>query len=186
MFGLAGKWKRHSQDRLQRLAKSIEAIEERDRQLVVESSQVDHLREEGAASLYRLCREFVDDLNRRLAEPALMLDPPEWTAESFHESGPNLIQISLRGRLLQFEYESTDEPYSTEDFRHRYVLRGDVRSFNQNFLEHDTVDEQQIFFCPHNEVAAGADASWHFFDVRTYRTGHVSLDYLASELERLL
>jgi len=149
--------------------------------MVAESSQVDHLREEGAAVLYRLCREFVDDLNRRLPEPALLLDPPEWTAESFHESGPNLIQISLRGRLLQLEYESTDEPYSTEDFRHRYVLRGDVHSFNQNFLEHDTVDEQQIFYCPQDDEAA-----WHFFDGRTYRTGRVSLDYLAAELERLL
>jgi hypothetical protein len=181
LFGSAGKWKRHSQDRLQRLAKSIEAIEERDREMVVESSLVDHLRAEGAANLYKLCREFVDDLNRRLPEPALMLDPPEWTEESFHESGPNLIQISLRGRLLQFEYESTDEPYSTEDFRHRYVLRGDVRSFNQNFLEHDTVDEQEIYYCPQDD-----GAFWHFFDVRTYRTGRVSLDYLAAELERLL
>ena len=68
MFGLAGKWKRHSQDRLQRLAKSIEAIEERDRQAVDESSQVDKLRDEGAAALYGLCREFVDNLNRRLPE----------------------------------------------------------------------------------------------------------------------
>ena len=152
--------------------------------MVDESSQVDHLRDEGAAALYRLCREFVDDLNGRLPEPALSLDPPEWTAESFHDSGPNLIQISLRGRLLQFEYESTDEPYCSEDFRHRYVLRGDVRSFNQNFLEHDTVDEQQIFYCPVHDGHEGA--VWHFFDVRTYRTGTVSLDYLAAELERLL
>jgi hypothetical protein len=178
---LGGRWKGHSQDRLDRLARSIESIAERDRELVDESAQVDKHREEGAAKLYALCREFVDGLNKRLQEPALMLDPPEWTPESFHESGPNLIQISLRGRLLQLEYESTDEPYSTEDFRERYVLRGDVRSFNQNFLEHDTVDEQQIFFCPLESGAA-----WHFFDPRTYRTGLVSLDYLASELERLL
>jgi hypothetical protein len=184
LFGLAGKWRRHSQDRLQRLAKSIEAIEERDRQMADESSQVDKLRDDGAAALYGLCREFVDNLNRRLPEPALLLDPPEWTRESFHESGPNLIQISLRGRLLQLEYEATDEPFCTEDFRYRYVLRGDVRSFNQNFLEHDTVDEQQIFYCPGNDGDEGA--SWHFFEVRTYRTGKVSLDYLASELERLL
>jgi len=113
---LAGKWKRHPQDRLERLAKSIEAIEERDRQMVDESSQVDKLREEGAAALYALCREFVNDLNRRLPEPALLLDPPEWTPESFHESGPNLIQISLRGRLLQLEYEATDEPSAQRIF----------------------------------------------------------------------
>ena len=86
--------------------------------------------------------------------------------------------------MLQFEFEATEEPYSTEDFRQRYVLHGDVRSFNQNFLEHDTVDEQQIFFCPNDHGAEGS--AWHFFDVRTYRTGLVSLDYLAAELERLL
>ena len=181
MFGLGGKWKRHSGDRLERLARSIEAIAERDRQFVDESSLVDKHREEGAAQLYALCREFVDNLNQIMAEPALVLDPPSWSAESFRESGPNLIQISLRGRLLQLEYESTEEPWCTEDFRHRYVLRGDVRSFNQNFLEQDTVDEQQIFFCPLESGSA-----WHFFDTRTYRTGLVSLDYLASELERLL
>jgi hypothetical protein len=163
------------------LARAIEAIAEQDQQRLDESSLVDRHRSDGAASLYKLCREFVDDLNGRLPETALILDPAEWSAESFRETGPNLIQISLRGRLLQFEYESTDEPYSTEDFRHRYVLRGDVRSFNQHFLEHDTVDEQHIYYCP-DEGGSG----WHFFDVRTYRTGRVSMDYLASELERLL
>jgi len=123
----------------------------------------------------------VDELNGRLTQPALVLDPPDWNADSFRDSGANLLQISLRGRLLQLEYAATDEPYSSEDFRHRYVLRGGVRSFNQNFLEQDTVDEQQIFYCPHD-----TGATWHFFDARTYRTGLLSLDYLASELERLL
>lgn len=178
---MAGKWKRRSQDRLDRLARAIEANAGRDLRLVEESSLVDKLREEGAADLYAICRSFVDELNRRLPEPALVLDPAQWVPENFHDSGPNLLQISLRGRLLQLEFEATDEAYSTEDFRQRYVLRGDVRSFNQNFLEHDTVDEQQIFDCPHE-----AGASWHFFDTRTYRTGLVTINHLASEMERLL
>jgi hypothetical protein len=175
------KWKRRSHDRLGRLAAAIEAIAAQDQKLIDESSQVERLREQGSAALYKLCREFVDDLNARLTRPALDLDPSEWKDGSFDDSGPNLLQISLRGRLLQIEYAATDEPYSSEDFRHRYVLRGGVRSFNQDFLERDTVDEQQIFYCP-NE--SGAD--WHFFDARTYRTGLLSIDYLAMELERLL
>ncbi len=175
------KWKRRSQDRLTRLAQEIEAIEGRDQSLIDESAQVDRLRGEGAAGLYAVCRKFVDEVNGKLKEPALVLDPPEWTTESFDDSRPNLLQISLRGRLLQVEFAATDEPYSTEEYRHRYVLQGAVRSFNQNFLERDTVDEQMIFFCAHE-----ADPKWHFFDPRTYRSGLFSMDYLATELERLL
>jgi hypothetical protein len=123
----------------------------------------------------------VDDLNTRLSQPALVLDPPEWKEGTFDDAGAHLFQISLRGRLLQIEFSATEEPYCTEEFRHRYVLRGGVRSFNQNFLERDTVDEQAIFYCPH-----GAGDAWHFFDARTYRTGAVDADYFAVELERLL
>lgn len=142
---------------------------------------MERLREEGGAALYRICRDFVDELNSRLSQPALVLDPPDWNPENFDEDGANLYQISLRGRLLQIEFSATDEPYSTEEFRRRYVLRGGVRSFNQKFLDRDTVDEQMIFYCPHESGAA-----WHFFDARTYRTGLVTADYLATEMERLL
>jgi hypothetical protein len=178
---LAVKWKRRSPDRLGRLAQAIEAIAGHDQKLIDENSLVDSLRREGAAGLHLLCREFVDDLNARLTRPSLVLDPPEWDPVNFDEDTPNLFQISLRGRLLQLEFAATDEAFSTEDFRHRYTLRGGVRSFNQDFLEQDTVDEQQIFYC-HTETG---DA-WHFFDARTYRTGRLSVDYLAAELERLL
>jgi len=181
LFGSAVKWRRHPKDRLDRLAQAIEAIAGRDQRLIDENAVVDQLRLRGAASLYQLCRAFVDNLNGRLTQPALVLDPPEWTDESFDDARPNLLQISLRGRLLQLEYAATEEAYSTEDFRQRYVLRGGVRSFNQNFLEHNTVDEQQIFYCP-----GETGAEWHFFDVRTYRTGILTVDYLAAELERLL
>jgi hypothetical protein len=146
-----------------------------------ESSQVDRIRAEGAASLYGMCRKFVDELNGKLKEPILVLDPPQWNPDSFDDSRVNLLQISLRGRLLQIEFAATDEPYCTEDYRHRYVLEGAVHSFNQNFLERDTVDEQMIFFCAHEAVPV-----WHFFDPRTYRNGLVTMEYLASELERLL
>jgi hypothetical protein len=182
---LAVKWKRSTEDRLIRLAEKIEKVASQDQKAIDEGAEVDRLREEGAAGLYRLCRDFVDDLNSRLSQPALIIDPPDWGADSFRDGGTNLFQISLRGRLLQLEFTSTDEPYSTEDFRHRYVLRGGVRSFNQNFLEQDTVDEQHIFFCAGGDHP-GIGPAWHFFDARTYRTGLLSADYLAAEMERLL
>jgi hypothetical protein len=61
------------------------------------------------------------------------------------------------------------------------VLRGAVHSFNQDLLEHNTIDEQSIFYCPN---ANGAE--WHYFDERTYRTGRVGEDYLITEMQRVL
>ena len=160
---------------MKRLAETIEALAGRDQSLVEESTLVDMLRDQGATALHKLCKDFVDALNIQLTQPALVLDPGDWHEDSFNDAGSNLLQISLRGRLLQLEFEPTEEPYSSEDFRLPYVLRGGVRSFNQDLLEHDTVDEQQIYFCPSDTGAA-----WHYFDARTYRSGVLTEDYLAA------
>jgi hypothetical protein len=61
------------------------------------------------------------------------------------------------------------------------VLHGSFRSFNQESLEKNRMEEQRLFCCPLREAPV-----WHFFDARTYRTGNVDSDYLAAELERLL
>jgi hypothetical protein len=178
---LDAKWKRKPPDRLSRLAKAIEAIGERDRMQVGESTRVDRLRAQGAVDLHEICRKFVDNINAKLSEPAVLLDPPVFSPEHYSDSGANLFQISLRGRLLQLEFEATEELYSRDDFRQPYVLRGAVRSFNQDLLDQHGVDEQMIFYCPQN-----GNAAWYFLDGRTYRSGRVSEDYLISEMERLL
>ena len=181
MFGLAAKWKRRRPDRLSRLAEAIEAIGERDRKLIDESTHVDRLRSRGAVDLYGLCRVFVDKVNGKLAEPAIVLDPPAFAERNYNDGGVNLFQINLRGRLLQLEFAATDELYEEDDFRRPYILRGSVRSFNQDLLDHNGVDEQMIFYCPDGDAA-----HWFFLDGRTYRTGLLSEEYLAYELERLL
>ena len=137
MFGLVAKWKRHRPDRLSRLAEAIEAIGERDRKLIEESTHVDRLRSRGAADLYAICRIFVDKVNARLSEPAILLDPPAFGERNYHDGGPNLFQINLRGRLLQIEFAATGELYEADDFRQPYVLRGSVRSFNQELLDQE-------------------------------------------------
>ena len=180
MFGLAAKWKRNRPDRLTRLAKAIEAVAERDRKLIEESAHVELLRARGAADLHAICRVFVDKVNGRLSDEAILLDPPSFPEGSFDDD-KNLFQINLRGRLLQIEFTATNDLYENDDFRLPYVLRGTVRSFNQDLLEHNTVDEQSIFYCPY---AGGA--AWHYFDERTYRTGRVAEDYLITEMERVL
>ena len=181
MFGWAVKWKKNQPDRLTRLAKAIEAVAETDRQVIAESAEVDRLRSRGAVELHRVCRAFVDDLNGRLTEPAMRLDPPSFTEENYHDQGLNLFQINLRGRVLQIEFEPTAELHEDDDFRKPYVLRGAVRSYNQDQLEHSSIDEQMIFYCPASDTA-----HWYFFDGRTYRSGRLTEHYLVSEMEKLL
>jgi hypothetical protein len=131
--------------------------------------------------LYKICRGFVDDVNSNLSEPSVVLDPPAYSLENFNDTGPNLFQINIRGRLLQIEFESTDQLYSNEDFRRPYVLRGFVRAFNQESLDHHIIDEQLVFCCPKADQPL-----WYFFDSRTYRSGVVRQDYLITEMERLI
>jgi hypothetical protein len=181
LFGWAANWKRNRPDRLSRLAKAIEAIADTDRRLIDESTRVDRLRSRGALDLHRICRAFVDKVNGKLAESAILLDPPLYSEGNYNDGGINLFQINLRGRILQIEFRATEELYEDDDFRHPYVLRGAVRSFNQDLLEHGTVEEKMIFYCPTDETAF-----WYFFDGRTYRTGRVAENYLVSEMERLL
>jgi hypothetical protein len=185
LFGLAARWKRNRPNRLEELARAIEAIGDDDRRLLDESVRVERLRQQGAGDLYEICRDFVDTLNARLSTPALTLDPPHYSNESYPDGAPALFQINLRGRLLQIEFQTTDELSSTEDFRRPYVLYGTVRSFNQDFLAHDTVDEKALFYCmegnPENRCAR-----WHYFDSRTYASGALTRDFLVGEMARLL
>lgn len=181
MFGWAAIWKRNRPDRLTRLAKAISAVAETDRKLIDESTRVDRLRSRGALDLHRICRAFVDKVNDKLPETAILLDPPSFSEGNYNDGGINLFQINLRGRILQIEFSPTAELYEDDDFRRPYVLRGAVRSFNQDLLDRGSVDEQMIFYCPTDDTAF-----WYFFDGRTYRTGRVAENYLVSEMERLL
>ena len=181
MFGSAARWKRTRPDRLTRLARAIDLLGERDQNLVDESARVDRLRIRGATELHAICRAFTEALNGRLSKPSVMLDPADYSAQRYSDTAPGLFQINLRGRLLQIRFQATEEPYSREDFRRPYVLHGAVRSFNQDFLDHNTVDEKAIFYCTEEE-----DGRWYYFDTRTYRTGQLTQDFLVAELEQLL
>ena len=178
---MAAIWKKRRPDRLTRLARAIEAIGEQDRRLIDESTRVDRLRTQGAIDLHAICRKFVSALNGKLSEPAVLLDPAEYMGGNYRDGHKNLFQINLRGRLLQIEFETTEELHSTEDFQRPYILRGAVRSFNQELLDRNTVDEQAIFYCPREDAAY-----WYYFDSRTYRSGRVGEDFLTAEMERLL
>ena len=143
--------------------------------------QADRIRPVGALALYLLCREFVDGVNAKLSQSAVTLDPPAWSADQFNDDGVNLIQINLRGRLLQLTFQSPDQLESTEDFSKPYVLEGAVRSFNQDLLDLNRIDEQQIYFC-----VKGGEGKWYFNDRRLYRIGLLNQDFFIGELEQLL
>jgi hypothetical protein len=181
LFGLAVRFRKNNPDRLTRLAAAIEALGDRDRELVEETRRVAGLRVRGAAELHELCQDFVARINEKLSTPALVFSPREFREQSFNDQGPNLFQINLRGRLLQVEFHASEELFSTDDFKLPYVLRGAVRSFNQESLNSNSMDEQMIFYCPTGDLPA-----WHFIDGRSYRTGRVDADYLTDCLERLL
>jgi hypothetical protein len=139
------------------------------------------MRTEGAAGLHDICSRFVDALNGRLTEPALLLDPPDYSEGLYNDGGTNLFQINLRGRLLQIEFNATDELYSTEEFHRPYILQGSIRSFNQDLLDRNVLAEQTIFYCPRD-----GRGQWFYFDCRTYRTGLITPDFLATEMQRLV
>lgn len=146
-----------------------------------ENGRIDRLRAEGGVTLHGMCRQFVEALNERLTTPALLLDPPEFSTGCFRDAGPNLFQISLRGRLMMIEFAATEEPFSTDDFRRPYILRGSLRGLNQDLLDRHLVSEKHLFFC-----LSGETGYWHYLDTRSYRTGRLGADLLVAEMERLI
>ncbi len=92
-----------------------------------------------------------------------------------------MIQMNVRGRILQVEFEATPELVSTEDFRIPYTLQGSVRAFSQELLDKDIVEEQLLFFTLEKPAPL-----WRFFEARTYRSGPFDRDYLTSLMEQLI
>ena len=167
--------------RLKRLAKEIEALADKDEDTLRYSREISALRRRAAAELFALCSGFVEAINRLLPRPEVELDPADFSEQSFQEEAPNLIQINVRGRILQVEFGTTPELVSTEDFRIPYTLCGAVRAFNQALLDKDLIEEQLIFYTIEKQKRM-----WRFFDARTYRSGGLDQEYLIGLMEQLL
>jgi len=168
-------------DRLKRLAQSIDALVEKDEERLKRTTEMLALRRKAAAQLHRVCAEFAGAVNGLTAKTVLNLDPPSFQAEAFRDGDVNLFQLNARGRILQIEFEATEELTSSEDFRIPYALHGAVRGFNQELLEQNLVREQLLFY-----TIEKTGPMWRFFDARTYRTGPFDQDYLIGLLEQLL
>ena len=170
-----------SGSRMKRLAHEIEALAEKDESLLRRSREIERVRRAAATELHRICRDFVNSLNRLMSKPELVLDPPQFSEAVFQDEAINLIQISVRGRILQVAYAATPELLSTEDFRIPYTLAGSVRAFNQDLLSKDLIEEQLVFY-----TVEGDRKMWRFFDPRTYRSATFDQEYLVSVVEQLI
>jgi len=167
--------------RLKRLAKSIDALAEKDEGFLRRAREIAALRQAAAVDLYAICADFVSSVNRLLARMEVELDPPGFGSSSFQEDMVNLVQINVRGRILQVAFSAIPELISTEDFRVPYTLQGTIRAFNQELLEKDIIEEQLLFYTIEHHKKM-----WRFFDARTYRSGPFDQEYLISLMEQLL
>ncbi|MBZ5729077.1 MAG: hypothetical protein LAP87_29390 [Acidobacteriia bacterium] len=164
--------------RLTRLAESIDALVEKDESSLRRGREMGAIRQAAAAELYGVCADFVDSLNRLLTRGEVLLDPE---GAAFDENSAHLMQINVRGRILQVAFEATPDLTSTEDFRIPYTLQGTVRAFNQDLLDKDLIEEQLLLY-----TVEGQKRAWRFFDARTYRSGPFDQEYLASLMEQLV
>ena len=171
------------EDRLKKLAGTIKALEERDRRIIAETDRIREVRRQAAVRLHRCCANFAGQLNRLAGAEAVTLAPPEFQPDSFREeASSNLFQLNVHGRILQLEFEPTEQAVSTEDFRTPYTIRGAIRSFNQELLDKNLIEEQLLFCC----LERNGKVVWRYFDPRTYRSGVFDENYLAGLLESLL
>ncbi len=170
-----------AQNRLKRLAQSIDALNEKDEILLRYARDMTALRRAAAAELHSICAGFVSAVNSLLSQGTVSLDPSEFSTAIFRDHAPNLIQINVRGRILQVEYNVTEDLSSTEDFRVPYTLEGFVRAFNQKLLDKNLIEEQLIFY-----TLEKTGNMWRFFDARTYRSGAFDQDYLVTLMEQII
>jgi hypothetical protein len=170
-----------SSNRMKRLAQKISELADKDAGLQKRTREMGQLRRAAASELYAICREFVSCLNRLMQSSELLLDPDEFSESAFQDDALNLIQISVRGRILQIGFSAPTELVSTEDFRVPYTLAGSVRAFNQELLEKEIIEEQLVFYTIEKDRKM-----WRFFDPRTYRSGTLDQEYLISVMEQLI
>jgi hypothetical protein len=166
--------------RLKRLAHHIEALVDKDERFLRRTRETALVRRAAAEELHTICRDFVIGVNRLLSRSEVALDPAEFADIPFDVRSIHLLQISVRGRILQVSFSATPDLVSSEDFRVPYTLAGTVRAFNQELLEQEVIEEQLLFYTLEKDTKM-----WRFFDPRTYRSGRFDQHYLVSVMEQL-
>jgi hypothetical protein len=168
-------------DRLKKLAKHLDSLALRDQERIRREQEILAIRKNAAAALHESCAAFVREVNAAVTSVSLEMSPAELNGPGFQESGPNVFQINVNGRVIQFLFQGTEPLLTTENLRTPYTLEGSVRWFNQDMLERDEVKDHRLFCCIDR-----SRSEWRFYDPRTHRSGPVDDEYLASLLEQLV
>ena len=79
--------------------------------------QTDQARRHGARILHSICADFTRHLNAAMTRTEMLLMPTEFNPETYREDAPNLIQMSLRGRIVQIQYEAPEQIIANENLR---------------------------------------------------------------------
>lgn len=167
--------------RYKRLAKKLDELPAKDEERIRQIREMELRQRLGAVELHELCLDLVHTLNSMLKKLRLEITPEVYNPDRIESENGLLFQINANGRILQVAVNSPENLITTEHFRIPYVLRGAVRSFNQESLERQEIQETPIFYCQERE-----DFAWVFMETRTRKTGPVDKDFLMDVLERLL
>ncbi|MBL8175972.1 MAG: hypothetical protein JNK48_14945 [Bryobacterales bacterium] len=167
--------------RLKRLAKKLDELPAKDEERIRQIHEMELRQRLGAVELHELCVELVHTLNGLLKKLKLELTPEVYNPDRIEAEQGLLFQINATGRVLQIALFAPENCTTTEHFRIPYVLRGAVRSFNQESLERQEIQETPIFYCRER-----SDFGWVYMETRTRKTGAVDRDFLMDVLEELL
>ena len=168
-------------ERLKKLARHLDSLAVRDRDRIRREQKIETIRRAAAVRLYTLCADFVRDVNIAVTSVTLDMSPTEFSPDAFQESGANVFQINVSGRVIQFVFEGTESLLSTENLRVPYTLEGSIRWFNQDMLDRDEIKDTPLFCC-----VEGDSGEWRYYDSRTHRSGAIDDEYLAALLEQLV
>ena len=172
---------RSHQERLSRLARNLEKLAEKDRERIRADEEFLALRQAAAAELHQILTAFVAEVNALVTGVKLDLSPVVWPAGSLNQNEVNVFQINVSGRVIQFNFQVTDNLRERMEIRAEYTLAGAIRWFNQELLEREEVREDRLYYCVGRSVHG-----WRYVDSRSQKMGVFDADYLAGLLEQLV
>ena len=173
---------KHPRDeRFQKLARRIEELRRKDESAQEHRRQIGQRRTEAVQHLWHVCSSFASHLNSYVEHDQLQLSPPKPPGD-FPEDNQLQLLMNVRGRILLLDIGAPADLVANDNFKKPYILEGEVRFFNQELLEEERVEEHGIFFCP----GEGSQGAWMYWNGRTYKSGYVDENYLASLLEQIL
>jgi hypothetical protein len=167
-------------NRMQKLARAVDAFADRDAARLRREEEIHHLRLEGAAKLHAVCARFAAELNPLLQKVKLEISPEQFQSSQFQAVKPTIFQLNASGRLVQFTFQATEDWTANHDFRLPYTLEGSVQAFSQEEIDQSSIQEYRIFYCLDNK-----ECEWYWVDLVKRESGKVNLDYVASLLEQL-